>query len=82
MKNSEIEVEIRTKVKDENVAKILTLSLNPDEEFELEGLSIRTTYEKNIVTTKVVCSRGPKSLAETLNEIMLAYEVVLSSMEL
>ncbi|MCI4439262.1 hypothetical protein JHC27_05410 [archaeon] len=82
MKNPEIEVEIRTKVEDEDVARILTLSLTPDEEFDLEGLAIRTTYEKNIVTTKVVCSRGPRSLAETLNEIMLAYEVVFGSMEL
>jgi len=82
MKTPEIEVEIKTKVNDENLARILTLSLTPDEEFELEGLTIRTTYEKNIVTTKIVCSRGPRSLAETLNEIMLAYEVVLSSMEL
>lgn len=82
MKTPEIEVEIKTKVNDENLARILTLSLTPDEEFELEGLTIRTTYEKNIVTTKIVCSRGPRSLAETLNEIMLAYEVVLSSAEL
>ncbi|MBO3763267.1 MAG: hypothetical protein QXS21_05355 [Thermoproteota archaeon] len=82
MKNPEIEVSIRTKVDDENFARILTLSLTPDEEFELEGLTIRTTYEKNVVTTKIACSRGPRSLAETLNEVMLAYEVVLSFMKL
>jgi hypothetical protein len=82
MEKPEIEVEIRTKVKDEETARILMMSLAPDEDFELEGLRIKTSYEENTVITRISCSRGLRSLAETLNEVMLAYALVLNSIEL
>jgi len=82
MKNPEIFVEVRTKTKDEESARILATALNPDEKFELKGLSIETSYEGNVVKTKIFCSRGPRSLAETFNELMLAYELVLKTLEI
>ena len=66
---------------DESKARALALSLQPDEKFKLEGLKIRTAQRGNSVVTYILCRRGARSMAETLDDLLRAVNLVLEVIE-
>jgi len=62
---------------DELRARALSLALQPDEKFKLEGLKLKTVQKGNSVITYILCKRGAKSMAETTDDLFRAVGLVL-----
>jgi len=62
---------------DESKARALSLALQPDEKFKLEGLRIKTVQKGDSVITCVLCKRGARSMAETVDDLLRAVDLVL-----
>lgn len=58
-------------------ARTLALSLQPDEEFKLRGLMIKTIHKGESVITYILCERGARSMAETIDDLLRAVHLVL-----
>ncbi len=72
-----IRAKIEIQLENELKARAVCFALRPDEKFKLEGLRIRTVQRGNSVVTHLLCKRGPKSMAETIDDLLRAVDLVL-----
>lgn len=62
-------------------AKEVLEAISPDNFPLPAGLEIDTRVDENLLVVKITCSRGPKSLGATVEDLMSAIDLSLRTMK-
>lgn|GEM_PF-3248385 len=69
---SQLQIKVSLELEFGELSEVIYGALKPDEQFELEGLKLVSRLDEERVVIDIDCSRGPKSVLMTLDDLFTA----------
>ena len=73
---SQLQIRVRLEFDFGRLSEVIYGALKPDERFELRGLNLISYLDGERVVIEIECSRGPRSVLMTLDDLFTAISMI------